>query len=89
MTCVTQNYTLELSIQAMPCQSQKNPCCEGKSACGSHTQFELDAVNDSTAMEDHSYQTYHHPTNEGFHFSLPSWLMQWINIKNSEMQVNK
>lgn len=89
MTCLTQNYTPELSTQAMSCQSQKNPFCEGKPACGSYVRLELDATADSTAVEDHSHQTYHHPTNEGFHFSLPSWFMQWINTKNSEMQVYK
>lgn len=43
-TCLTQNYTLELSIQAMSCQNQKkHPRCEGNSVCGSYIQLELDA----------------------------------------------
>lgn len=43
-TCLTQNNTPELSIQAMSCQNQKkHPWCEGKSVCGSYIQFELDA----------------------------------------------
>lgn len=40
-TCLTQNYTLEWSIQAICCQSQKKACCEEKFVHGSYTWLEL------------------------------------------------
>lgn len=83
-TCLMQNYTLEWSIQAICCQSQKKnmlwrEICSWqlhlvRAGCNVNRIYSHQTLC-THAMEDHSYQLYHHPTNKGFPFSLLFWFI--------------